>query len=90
MKELVERIHNFINTYAGISPMWEEDSDEDVIQKYTGPDPYQLLDVAYSLNHGLEPFYPHSSWESGCYKPYTSKEGRKEHDEILMEIKKYI
>jgi hypothetical protein len=31
-----------------------------------------------------------SEWDSGCYLPYRSKEGRDEHDSILEEIYKII
>jgi hypothetical protein len=31
-----------------------------------------------------------SEWGSGGYKPYNSKEGRKEHDSIMEAIEKII
>ena len=87
MKELVERIEKFIEKYAAISPNWDGES---IDEKYTSPDAYQLLYCAELLNAGIKPTRCWSEWESGGYKPYSSKEGREEHDNIMNEINKII
>ncbi len=90
MKDLSERILKFIIEYAAISPNYDETS-EDLDDKYTGPDPYQLLGFVTLYEEGVIPTrVPWSDWSSGCYKPYTSKEGREEHELILKEISKVI
>lgn len=83
MNELSERIIKFIDTYAAISP--NEDAD-----KYTCPDAYQLLDCADLLSRQIKPTRCFSEWGCGGYKPYSSEEGRKEHDYLVSEIYKII
>lgn len=87
MKELAERIWVFIETYAAISPNWDDENGED---KFTGPDVYQLLNCANQLDREEKPTRCFSEWGSGCYTPYTSKEGRAEHDYLVKEIYKII
>ncbi len=88
MKKLAKRIRRFVDKYAGVRPDYDPDYD-DFDEMYTGPDPYELLSVAEAIEAGREYRYPHSNWGSGCYKPYTSKKGELEHDDIMSEIKKY-
>lgn len=83
---LIQRIDNFINKYAAISPNYSKGETD----KFTGPDPYQFLMVANMLERGEKPKQCFSDWGSGCYKPYTSKEGREEHDAIIKEVYKII
>lgn len=87
MKELAERIWCFVETYASISPNWDDENGED---KFTGPDVYQLIQTANMLHREQKPLRCWSEWGSGCYTPYSSKEGRKEHDEIMIEVNKII
>lgn len=87
MNKLSQRIHEFLDKYARISPNWDGNDDGD---KYTGPDSYQLKEVAYYIDNGLKPFFPWSEWGSGCYYPYSDREGQREHQEILNEIKLFI
>lgn len=86
--ELAKRIHDFIKKYAGIRPNWCETEDFD--EKYTSPDAYELLRCADMLNHEQKPNKCFSEWGSGGYTPYTSKEGREEHDYLVKEIYKII
>jgi hypothetical protein len=42
------------------------------------------------LSKGLKPSRCWSEWGSGGYKPYSSKQGRDEHDLLVKEIYKII
>lgn len=88
MKELSERIYKFIDKYAGIKPDWCEI--EGIDEKYTSPDAYEMLSCAELLQKGLKPKKCFSDWGSGGYTPYTSKEGKQEHDYLVREIYKII
>lgn len=87
MVELSKRIIEFVNKYANIAPDYDGEYFD---EKYTGPDVYQLLDCAELLTQGIKPLMCHSDWGSGCYAPYTSKEGQLLHDELVNEIHKLI
>jgi hypothetical protein len=89
MEKLAKRIHEFINKYAAISPNYKEE-EEDGDNKYTSPDAYELLYCAYELYHGRKPTKCFSEWGSGGYEPYTSKEGKEEHDLLVKEVYKII
>lgn len=86
MKGLAQRIKLFIEIYARISPNFDVDDVES--DKYTGPDPYQMLDAANLLDQNIIPIQCWSEWESGCYGPYTSVEGRLEHSIIMDTLTK--
>ena len=82
-KELAEKIYKFLETYAATCP--------DCSDEYTSPDAYQLENCATLLTSDKKLIsMPWSEWGSGGYKPYSSKQGKKEHDNILSEIKKII
>ncbi len=83
MKELALRIRKFLKAYASISPNYLEGSDSEY---YTGPDPYQLEYAAEMLEKGEIPTRCWSEWGSGCYKPYSSKEGHIEHNSITTDV----
>ncbi len=89
-KKLYDDIKAFVEKYAAISPNFDPEDNEDEDGKYTGPDVYQLLDVCSSIKLNLVPEYPNSSWESGCYAPYTSLKGREEHNILKQRISGYI
>lgn len=87
--ELSKRIYNFLNRYAEVRPDWnKEEDDED--EKYTSPDASQMRYCADCLAVGRKPLQCFSEWGSGGYKPYSSREGRKEHDDLVSEIYKII
>lgn len=86
-KVLSERIQLFLDKYAGISPDWDGESDDN---KYTSPDASMMKYCADMLGQGLKPDTCWSEWGSGGYKPYSSKEGKKEHDYLVAEIYKII
>lgn len=88
MKELAKRIYLFLDKYAAIKPDWKDGDDID--EKYTSPDAYQMLYCADMLSKELKPLQCFSDWSSGGYKPYTSKEGQNEHDYLFHEIYKII
>lgn len=89
MKELAERILKFVDKYAGIKPDYEKGLiDED--EKYTSPDAFQMKYCADMLYKGVKPIQCWSEWGSGGYKPYSSREGREEHDLLVKEIYKII
>ena len=86
-KPLVDRIYKFIDKYAAISPNWDGIEDD---EKYTCPDVYTLIMCAKQLEQGVKPYMCNSDWGCGGYKPYTSKEGKEEHDAIVSEVYKLI
>ena len=86
MIELSKRIIDFVEKYAKLSPNYDECFDE----RYTGPDVYQLLDCAELLSQHIIPRKCNSDWDSGCYGPYTSKDGKELHDSLVNEINKLI
>jgi hypothetical protein len=84
MKELADRIYNFIEKYAQVLPDYDGAN-----KKYTNMDVLSLLACAEMLNEGKKPKECFSSWYcSGAYRPLYSEEGKKEHDEIISEIYK--
>jgi hypothetical protein len=89
MKELAERIYKFLNKYAGIRPDWDPEFDDED-DKYTSPDASQMKYCADMLSRELKPLQCWSEWSSGGYKPYSSKEGRAEHNYLVKEIYKII
>ncbi len=88
MKELADKIYNFLNKYAGIRPNWNPEYDDED-DKFTSPDASELKCCADMLKNGLKPLKCFSEWGSGGYIPYTSKEGREEHDNLVKEINKF-
>lgn len=89
METLAEKIYKFLNTYAGIKPNWDSQRDDEN-DKYTSPDASQMKYCADMISKGLKPSQCWSEWSSGGYKPYSSKEGREEHDYLVKEIYKII
>jgi len=91
-KQLAIRIKAFLDKYAAVLPDFNE-SDYNPLydSKYTSPDAHALLSVYECIMADLPIFsVPFSSWGSGGYKPYTSEEGRTEHEAIIEEITKHI
>jgi hypothetical protein len=73
------KIRRFLKKYAGTT------ADGD----YTSPDAYQLESAAEELEStGTVSKLPWSEWGSGGYKPYSSKDGKKIHDEIIDALSK--
>lgn len=89
MKELAERIYKFLDKYACIRPLWDPKND-DIDDKFTSPDASQMKYCADLLSKGLKPFRCFSEWGGGGYKPYSSIEGRVEHDYLVKEVYKII
>lgn len=89
LKDLSNRIYLFLDKYAGIRPDWDPKYDDDE-DKYTSPDASQMKYCADMISKGLKPEQCWSEWSGGGYKPYSSKEGREEHDFLIKEIYKII
>lgn len=89
MKQLAKRIYIFLEKYAGIRPDFNPEYDEDY-EKYTSPDASMMRYCADMLNEEKKPERCFSEWGSGGYEPYTSKEGKEEHDYLVKEIYKII
>ena len=89
MKKLVDRIYQFIDKYAGIRPDWDAQYDDED-DKFTSPDASQMKYCADMISKDSKPQQCWSEWSSGGYKPYSSKEGREEHDYLVKEIYKII
>ena len=76
---LADRITSFLAKYGKRSAMEPGE--------WASPDACELESVAMYLVAGKKPArYPWSEWGSGGYDPYTSREGRTEHDELLRII----
>lgn len=83
---LSKEIRTFVEEYAGVRPDYDPTLDS-IDEKYTSPDAYQMLLAADELDAGRV-YVPFSQWGSGGYKPYTSKEGRRIHDDLIERITK--
>lgn len=83
MKILAKRIHDFLDKYASINPNYKYGNGK---TKYTSPDAYSLLNCADMLNHGQIPKRCWSKWSSEGYEPYSTLEGREEHDYLVRTI----
>jgi hypothetical protein len=80
-KELSIRIYKFLDLYA------KKDQDGE----WSSPDAYELEKCAILLKDGEKiKCFPWSEWGSGGYHPYTSLEGRMEHDFLMGEIQKIL
>lgn len=88
-RELALRIYDFLDKYAVIRPDFDPKFDDEG-EKYTSPDAHMLKCCADMLTEGLCPTRCWSDWGSGGYRPYTSSEGRKEHDELVKAVSKII
>ena len=83
-QELADRIYKFIETYSQVSPDYDGTN-----KKYTNLDVLSMLACADLLKAGKKPTECFSSWRcSGAYEPLYSREGKKEHDDIISEIYK--
>lgn len=82
INDLPQRIHIFLEKYAALNPNKQDEDDN----KYTSPDAHQLEACADLLKVGKVPSQCWSEWSSGGYKPYSSKEGRDEHDSLVKEV----
>lgn len=73
--KLVERTEKFLATYGKKTHENE----------WNGPDSALLDDACRLIKNGAPTKIVRvwSEWGSGCYSPYKSEEGRKEHDEII-------
>lgn len=89
LKQLSDRIYRFLYKYADIRPDFDAEFDEDA-EKYSSPDASYLRYCADLLSKGTIPDNCHSEWGSGGYKPYTSAEGKQEHDYLVGEIRNLI
>lgn len=89
MKELAQRIYSFLDKYAAIKPDFDSEYDDDH-EKYTSPDASQMRYCADILSKGVIPSQCWSEWSGGGYKPYSSKEGQEEHNQLIKEIYQLI
>jgi hypothetical protein len=81
-KLLAKRIQKFLDKFGRKTP----DGD------WNSPDAYELERCITELidTPGGITIFPFSEWGSGGYWPYISKEGKREHEAILAEIKKLM
>lgn len=85
-KVLARQILEFLERYGQIRPDYDPNF-EDEEDKFTGPDSAMLLVAARQLEQDQAPsFHVHSTWESGCYAPYSSQQGRELHDRLMKKI----
>ena len=84
-KLLAIKIRKFVSEYAGIRPDWDAEFDSED-EKYTSPDASEMIACANLLDMDIVPDKCFSDWGSGGYIPYTSENGKKEHDLIMSEI----
>lgn len=89
MHMLANRIYKFLDKYAGIKADYDPEYDSDD-EKYSSPDAAMLRYFADSLMKGNVVDRCWSEWSGGGYKPYSSREGRNEHDDIMSQVYKMI
>ncbi|MFL9456043.1 MULTISPECIES: hypothetical protein [Nostocales] len=82
MKELSKEILDFLEKYA----VRNSQEADDYTSPYSSPDADELFAAAKLLELEQTPIPVYSSWESGGYKPYSSKEGREWHDSLVKKI----
>ncbi len=82
MKELSEEILVFLEKYA----VRNSQEPDDYTSPYSSPDADELFAAAKLLELEKTPISVYSSWESGGYKPFSSKEGREWHDSLVKKI----
>jgi hypothetical protein len=82
MKELSGEILAFLEKYA----VRNSEEPDDYTSPYSSPDADQLFAAAKLLELEKTPIPVYSSWESGGYKPFSSKEGREWHDSLFKQI----
>jgi len=83
-RSLASEIREFLGKHAKPAANLEEE------EKYNSPDAHELERAAEILDEGASPVLPNSSWESGGYYPYTDKEARIWHDNLLTRIKELL
>lgn len=88
--QLAIEIHAFIAKYAKIKADYDPDY-EDEEDRFNGPDSSGMEVAAKSLEKGLVPSHPASSWASGCYKMNLDQgEGFKIHEDLSERINFFV
>ncbi len=82
---LSKEIKEFVEKYAKIHPNWKPGDEED--EKYTGPDPYELLTLCMYLEKGDSSYVPRSDWSSCCYGPLFETHAQEIHNSIFVKLK---
>lgn len=82
---LSSKIRAFLEKFGSIRPDYDPEFD-DPEDRWTGPDSSLLECAADTLDAGGVPDNMIISWESGCFSPYTSKEGQEFLSSILEEL----
>lgn len=82
-KELAEEIKEFMMAYG------KRDANEP--SEWNSPDGCMMECAALELEaRGYVSRLPFSDWGSGGYKPYSSKEGEKLHNDLKVKISKFL
>lgn len=88
LKNFSESIFKFLEKFAEIKADHDPEFDDED-EKFASPDASILYAAATILSDGNllpQDFSLASSWESGGYTPYSSKEGKIEHDLIISKL----
>lgn len=85
VETLSDRIFDFLDRHAGISPNYDPDYD-DPEERFTGPDASMLNAAAEALRDGQPIYYVHSDYGSGTYRPYGDIVAKAEHDGLVREV----
>lgn len=83
---LAEEIMRFLDKHAKSSASYDPEVD-DPEERYSSPDASELHAASVRLSRG-EGYdrHPWSDWGSGGYGPYTDKEAKAWHDELVRKI----
>jgi len=83
--KLHDEIQIFLDNHANVSPNAHPDDEHG---KYSYPYASMLSIAASQIEAGVTPIRVHSSWESGGYSPYTDREARARHDQLVARVNK--
>lgn len=84
--ELADEIMRFLDKHANSAAAYDPEFDEPG-DRYSSPDACELHVAAERLRRGIAiDRAPWSDWGSGGYSPYTDKEAKAWHDELVEKV----
>lgn len=90
--ELALRIKEFLENHAELNAEYDSEFDDEH-EQFASPDASSFFAAYTCLADDKVPhktFSIDSSWESGGYKPYSDKEARLMHDELVRNYRMLI
>lgn len=87
--KLAKEITDFLERHSIPSADYDPDFDN-FEDRFNGPDSAMLYNAAEALKADVEFTRPLSSYGSGCYRPWPSKEVEAWHDRLLSQLSEYL